>query len=93
MLSDNAVAGLMGGTPTQFPYRYTHADPAHPTPVPRVLIHGTADDIVPVALSRDYSAPARLIEIPGADHFAVIDPQHDAWTDCAHGTYGNAVIC
>jgi acetyl esterase/lipase len=78
-LSDNAVAGLMGGTPAQFPDRYTYGDPARPTPVPRVLIHGTADDIVPIALSCDYAASARLIEIPGADHFAVIDPQHAAW--------------
>ena len=78
-LSDNAVAGLMGGTPTQFPNRYAYANPARPTPVPRVIIHGTADDIVPIALSRAYAAPARLIEIPGADHFAVIDPQHPAW--------------
>jgi acetyl esterase/lipase len=78
-LSDNAVAGLMGGTPAQFPDRYAYADPARPTTVPRVLIHGTADDIVPIALSRDYAAPSRLIEIPGADHFAVIDPQHVAW--------------
>jgi acetyl esterase/lipase len=84
MLSDNAVAGLMGGDPTQFPERYTYADPARPTPVPRVLIHGTADDIVPIALSRDYTAPARLIEIPGADHFAVIDPQHAAWHTVLH---------
>jgi pimeloyl-ACP methyl ester carboxylesterase len=43
------------------------------------LIHGTADDTVPISLSRDYAAPARLIEIPGAHHFAVIDPKHPAW--------------
>jgi len=83
-LSDNAVAGLMGGTPTQFPDRYAYADPARPTPVPRVIIHGTADDIVPIALSRDYTAPARLIEIPGADHFAVIAPKHSAWQIVLH---------
>ena len=70
---------LTGGAPDEFPDRYTYADPARPTPVPRVLIHGTADDTVPIALSRDYAAPARLIEIPGADHFAVIDPKHAAW--------------
>lgn len=78
-LSDHAAASLLGGVPDEFPDRYTYADPARPTPVPRVLIHGTADDTVPIALSRDYAAPARLIEIPGADHFAVIDPKHPAW--------------
>ena len=43
----------MGGAPTEFPDRYTYADPARPTPVPRVIIHGTADDTVPIALSRE----------------------------------------
>jgi pimeloyl-ACP methyl ester carboxylesterase len=83
-LSDNAVAGLMGGAPAEVPDRYAYADPARPTRVPRVIIHGTADDTVPIALSRDYAAPARLIEIPGADHFAVIDPHHSAWQTVLH---------
>ena len=78
-LSDNAVAGLMGGGPAEVPERYAYADPARQSPVPRVIIHGTADDIVPISLSRDYTAPARLVEVPGADHFAVIDPEHAAW--------------
>jgi acetyl esterase/lipase len=79
-LSGNAVADLMGGDPGEVPERYAAADPARPTLVPRVLIHGTADDIVPIALSREYAAPARFIEIPGADHFALIDPRHPAWS-------------
>ena len=78
-LSDGAVVDFLGGTPHEFPERYAEADPARPTPVPRVLIHGDADDIVPVELTRKFAAPARRIEIPGADHFAVIDPQHTAW--------------
>jgi acetyl esterase/lipase len=78
-LSDNAVAGLLGGGPDEVPERYAAADPARPSRVPRVLIHGTADDTVPIALSREYAAPARIIEIPGADHFSVIDPGHAAW--------------
>jgi pimeloyl-ACP methyl ester carboxylesterase len=55
------------------------------------LIHGGADDVVPPALSRDYVAAkqkragkekedARLVEIPGAGHFDVIDPHSPAWT-------------
>jgi acetyl esterase/lipase len=78
-LSENAVADLMGGGPDEVPERYAAADPARPTPVPRVLIHGTADDTVPIALSRNYAAPARLIEIPNADHLALIDPRSAAW--------------
>jgi acetyl esterase/lipase len=78
-LSENAVADLMSGGPDDVPERYAYGDPARSTPVPRVLIHGDADDIVPIALSRAYAAPARVIEIPGADHFALIDPQQSAW--------------
>lgn len=44
--------------------------------VPWLLVHGTADDLVPIQNSRDaYShatCPKQLIELPGADH--VFDP-------------------
>ena len=54
------------------------------------LIHGTADDVVPPAFSRDYVAlkqrrsamqqeDAHLLEIPSADHFDLIDPHRKAW--------------
>jgi pimeloyl-ACP methyl ester carboxylesterase len=43
-------------------------------------IHGTADEIVPIELSRSYSG-GRLIEIPGGDHFDVIDPQTEAFRE------------
>jgi len=58
------------------------ADPAtRPTAVKRVLIHGVNDDIVPVEMSRDYPLPARIVQLPGADHFAVIDPSSAAWPE------------
>jgi len=44
-----------------------------------VLIHGSLDDIVPVELSREFPQPRRLVEIPGADHFALVDPQSTSW--------------
>jgi acetyl esterase/lipase len=78
-LSNCVVADLLGGSPQDVPERYAAADPARPTPVPRVLIHGDADDIVPVSLARRFAAPAERLEIPGGDHFAVIDPGHAAW--------------
>jgi len=73
-LSENATSEFLGGGPEEVPERYAYADPARETTVPRILIHGGADDTVPICLSREYAAPARLIEIPGADHFSVIDP-------------------
>jgi acetyl esterase/lipase len=78
-LSQCAVAEFLGGTPADVPQRYAEADPARATPVPRVLIHGDADDIVPVELTRQFEALATRIEIPGADHFAIIDPGHSCW--------------
>jgi pimeloyl-ACP methyl ester carboxylesterase len=43
-----------------------------------ILVHGTADDRVPVEMSRAFPA-GRLVEIPGAGHFDLIDPDSPAW--------------
>ena len=80
-LGDGAVADLLGGPPDVVPDRYLFACPSqHGTRVPRVLIHGTADDIVPLNVSQDYltarsaeSDVVRFIELPGTDHFDLID--------------------
>ena len=57
-----------------------------PLGIPQVLIHGTEDDRVPLIVSQVYAAKARavgdsitLIELPGADHFVLIDPTSAAW--------------
>ena len=70
----------MGGTPSEVPERYAAADPAAlpPPPVPVTLVHGTADDRVPVSMSRACHR-GHLIEIAGAGHFDLIDPQSLAW--------------
>src|SRR5207253_517472 len=79
-LSNDAAAELIGGTPEQFPERYRAADPVlRPAAVPRVLIHGTADDIVPVEMTRGFPSAARILELPGIDHFALIDPSSAIW--------------
>jgi pimeloyl-ACP methyl ester carboxylesterase len=46
--------------------------------VPVTLVHGTADDRVPVSMSRAFPA-GELTEIPGAGHFDLTDPQSEAW--------------
>jgi fermentation-respiration switch protein FrsA (DUF1100 family) len=50
------------------------------------LVHGSADDRVPAAMSHDYLGQAReagddavLDELPGAGHFEVIDPLSSWW--------------
>jgi acetyl esterase/lipase len=85
---EGAVATLLGGRRDQVPDRYAAADPMRlpPPPGPVVLIHGLDDRIVPVELSRRYASyarshgtPVRLLELPGVEHFAPIDPDSTAW--------------
>jgi acetyl esterase/lipase len=79
-LGAGAAVKLMGGGPDEVPERYAVADPAALPPplVPVTLVHGTEDDRVPLAMSRA-SKVGRLIEIHGAGHFDLIDPQSNAW--------------
>jgi acetyl esterase/lipase len=79
-LGGGAVRSLMGGGPDEVPERYAVADPAAlpPPAVPVTLLHGTADEQVPAEMSRAFSA-GTLVEITGAGHFDLIDPQSRAW--------------
>jgi acetyl esterase/lipase len=79
-LGAGAVRILMGGGPDEVPERYAAADPAAlpAPPVPVILVHGSDDDTVPLRMSQAFSA-GRLVEIPGAGHFDLIDPQSEAW--------------
>jgi acetyl esterase/lipase len=91
-LSNDAVVEFLRGTPSQVPDHYREADPMR-LAIPRThqwLIHGSADDIIPPAFSRDYvtakqkrsgqeKEDVHLLEIPLADHFDLIDPRTQAW--------------
>jgi acetyl esterase/lipase len=88
LIGDRAVVEFMGGAPAQRPDAYALADPLRllPSGVRVLLIHGDADDRVPVAQSRDYARAAvaagdrcQLLELAGVEHFAVIDPRTAAW--------------
>jgi len=91
-LSHDAVVEFLGGTPAEVPDHYREADPMQLsiTKARQWLTHGTADDTVPPAFSRDYvefkrkrsgenKEDVHLLEIPGADHFDLIDPRSRAW--------------
>jgi acetyl esterase/lipase len=83
-----ACEALLGGSPDAVPERYAAASPAALVPlgIPQLVVHGAWDDIVPAVQSSAYAARARaagddveLVELPDADHFDVIEPEHPAW--------------
>ncbi|PWR07623.1 alpha/beta hydrolase [Micromonospora acroterricola] len=87
-LDSGAVAALLGGGPEEVPDRYAAADPRSLVPIRTrtVVMHGSEDQQVPVAMSRDFVAAARtagshisLVELPGCEHFGLIDPESSAW--------------
>jgi acetyl esterase/lipase len=93
-LSMDAVVELLGGTPNEVPERYTSASPAAllPLGIPQVLVHGTEDPNVPLEVSLSYAEAAKaahddvtLIEMPGIDHFEVINPRSAAWATTVEG--------
>jgi acetyl esterase/lipase len=87
-LSDGVVGELLGGSPEQVPERYKQASPIELVPlgVPQRSLHGTRDDTVPIEIGWRYQKAAaaagddaRLIELPGAGHFELIDPRSREW--------------
>ncbi|HXP53787.1 MAG TPA: alpha/beta hydrolase [Streptosporangiaceae bacterium] len=89
-LGDGAAGALIGGSPADHPDRYAVTDPARllPIGIPLWLVHGALDDRVPAAMSRSFTGRARAAgdevaarELPGGDHFDLIDPSSAAWPD------------
>jgi acetyl esterase/lipase len=87
-LGNGAAREFMGATPEDAPSAYREADPmaALPTGARILLVHGDADDTVPITQSRTYLAAAQaagddagLLELPGEDHMNVIDPHSAAF--------------
>jgi acetyl esterase/lipase len=68
---DGIPRWLLGGHHDEVPDRYAQVTPQ--LTVPLLSIHGTADDVV----AAKYSRPT--VEVPGANHFDVINPNHPSW--------------
>ena len=96
-MGSGATVDLLGGTPEQVPEVYDAADPAtrlrsRPT-CDVVVVHGDRDEDVPVGNSRGLRARFDWLdyrELPGRDHFDVIDPLSEAWPDVLAAIRGPA---
>lgn len=78
-LDAGAVRDFLGGPA----HSRADLDPAvgGPAPAPAAVLHGDLDDLVPSSVSRSYAdaTGTRIVLLPGAGHFAVIDPESRAW--------------
>lgn len=89
-LSNTVAADFIGGSPAGYPERYRAASPIENLPcgVPTRLVHGDADETVPIEIAQRFEAAAaragddcRLIILPGAGHFEVVDPRAREWPE------------
>ncbi len=82
----------MGGTPEEHPDRYNAGSPIEllPTGARQVLVHGAADDTVPVSQSESFVQRAEklgdrptLVKLDRIGHYELIDPESEAWPSVA----------
>lgn len=81
-LGGKATQALLGGAPRDVPQSYAAADARRLLPggVPVIILQGSDDAEVPVELNRRVAgdhvdgSSLRYVELPGVDHFALIDP-------------------
>jgi pimeloyl-ACP methyl ester carboxylesterase len=87
-LSRRAADSLLGGSPINRPQRYDAASPIERLPLglPQLIVHGDADDVVPISIARGYAEraaaggdPCELVELPGCGHDEHLDPSSAAW--------------
>lgn len=87
-LGHGIVTRLMSGTPEEHPDRYDAGSPIEllPTGARQVLVHGEADDTVPVSQSETFVKRSEkagdrptLIKLDRIGHYELIDPESEAW--------------
>jgi len=91
-LGHGIVTRLMGGTPDQHSDRYDAGSPIEllPTGAREILVHGVADDTVPVSQSEAFVERAEkigdrpsFIKLHDVGHYELIDPESEAWPTVA----------
>lgn len=89
-LGEGAAMAFFKESPEHARSMYQQASPIFqlPSGKPVLLVHGTADDRVPVEYAQDYVYKAKqagdkisYIELNGVDHFQVIDPMLPVWKE------------
>jgi acetyl esterase/lipase len=87
-LSRRAAESLLGGSPIKRPARYDLASPIErlPLSVPQLVVHGDADDVVPISIGRGYAEraavagdPCEFAELAGCGHMEHLDSASAAW--------------
>jgi len=87
-LSGDVVRHLLDGPPGKYPQRYDLASPIERLPlrVPRLLVHGEADGVVPISIAYGYHRraleagdPCELVALSGVGHMEHLDPGSAAW--------------
>ena len=85
---DTVITSMLGGTPAAVPDHYAHASAIKllPLGIPQVLVLGSHEDFVPLALVDVYVHAAtqagdqvHRILIPGAGHFEIASPLSFTW--------------
>ena len=77
-LGANATQDFMGGEPADLADAYAIAQPVLSRDT-AVLVHGDADDVVPVEQSTRFGHEAEVVVVEGEGHMDVIDPQSRSW--------------
>jgi acetyl esterase/lipase len=95
-LGSDAVAELFGGRePTDAEYAAASPIERLPLGVPSLLIHGDADDRVPMSQSISFAGTAgyecTFEQLRRAGHFDVIDPHGPAWPALSEAVRGLAI--
>lgn len=79
-VGSGAVTDFMGGSAGDLPDEYVIATPTAAAGVPLAVVRGELDNIVPA----QFAVPTpigdvKAVDIPGEDHFDLIDPKSNSW--------------